>query len=654
MKSNDYIFGKKIVLTSSSFTASAGDKSATALQVLFESVSGATKYEVYLDNVLIQSTSLLQAYATNLTSGTSYTFLIQAKDDVGTLLAESNTLNMTTDASISTAIETESILECWKMDEPAGEFTLIGSVRGYEATSTQEIAYTHQGIVGTGTAINRTNNTPFVSREREYDLSLSNKLTAELDFSISVWVFIDSIDSNPNYIISKRGPIEIEWELYFTPERKVRFNIYSSSSLLENTTKWVETENTVSTFKSWYHIAVINKVNKSPVLLVNGKVTNGNIGTNYTYPYFGREKTEKVHIHGVDFNDLWRPVHQLDEHIIWKNGAPSVCQMSDIYNNGNALVIDLPSNLFGQISDLTYDEVLIDSVWLYFTKPYSQNELSHYEIYVNNLYYGDSNNLNFIFIKGLQTLTTYDIQILAVDTLNNKSSLSNILQVTTEANPFLPLDQMSFYNTSDIVAYYKFNQNLNDTSTNLYHGTPTDINFSNLGGLPTAVFNGVSSMISLPDPAGYNQSQTISFWYRADFSLLSVLAIYSKGSDSSNGWGTYISVGNRNINFNLVVTSPTAFFGTKAEDIYGINNKFNHFASSWDDTTNTTKIYINGDEIASEIKDGTTLRGSTDVVIGANTLGTYVPKGFFNGELADFAIINRVLTPTEIAEIAQK
>ena len=80
---------------------------------------------------------------------------------------------------------------------------------------------------------------------------------------------------------------------------------------------------------------------------------------------------------------------------------------------------------------------------------------------------------------------------------------------------------------------------------------------------------------------------------------------------------------------------------------YPPTNEWVHVAGTWDGSTR--KVYINGDENASNSKSGTITYGSQDVLIG--DLGYSSDLGFdFDGKIGPILVYDRALTTSEIQQ----
>jgi len=254
------------------------------------------------------------------------------------------------------------------------------------------------------------------------------------------------------------------------------------------------------------------------------------------------------------------------------------------------------------------------------------------------------------YIVGLSPSTSYSITAKSVDILRNKSAISSVVSATTNTSTIQRLYQKSWFNASDLKFYLKLDADSNDYNT-AYNGTPTDIihSTSSSNGFPidTAKFNGSTSKITLPDAATYNDSQTIVCWIKSNNTTGG--GFYSKGSDASDGWGLALKHTLSVIGMQAVTLTPTAGWSYSVNDSKKIGEYF-HFAFTYNNTTDIFAMWINGIKIGETTKAGSLFRGSTNVFIGVLRLSTGYTN-YLNGEVADFAVIKRVLTDLEITSL---
>ena len=130
---------------------------------------------------------------------------------------------------------------------------------------------------------------------------------------------------------------------------------------------------------------------------------------------------------------------------------------------------------------------------------------------------------------------------------------------------------------------------------------------------------------------------SVSGWFKLD-DLTGTKTIIS--NDNNNGYMSWVA--NDKLWFYHYDTS----WRTITSNTTLVANTWYHFALTWDLSSTTGKMYINGvyDNQNTSFNQVTYL--STPVYIG-----TYGPSVYFEGNIDDIAVFNKVLTPTEITSI---
>ena len=148
----------------------------------------------------------------------------------------------------------------------------------------------------------------------------------------------------------------------------------------------------------------------------------------------------------------------------------------------------------------------------------------------------------------------------------------------------------------------------------------------------SAVFNGTSDYIQLPDPFSYT-NHTIAAWVYLD-----------------NSSGTRIFFDNRDAGDDGIVfyfassDQPTYLVNSAAISAPTISENNWYFAVGTYDGT-TQKFYVDGSLVSSQATSQT-INTTTDAIIGARSHTS--PASYMNGNLANVAIWNRALTSDEI------
>ena len=212
----------------------------------------------------------------------------------------------------------------------------------------------------------------------------------------------------------------------------------------------------------------------------------------------------------------------------------------------------------------------------------------------------------------------------------------------------LLLFYITIYSTSiwsqGLVAYYPFNNNVNDESGNGRNGVPTDMTFTqDRFGNPNkaASFNGTTSYIGLPGTWGGTPELTISAWVRPSAPTNGIYAVVS-----SNVWGSFLhfQISDSSVSGIGVYTSPTIFDITPSPTTSPLN-QWRHLVLVI--KSGASKVYENGVEITSSTQTFTSLTTSANVCAGRG----YNNGRFFNGDMDDIRIYSIALTESEIINL---
>lgn len=192
--------------------------------------------------------------------------------------------------------------------------------------------------------------------------------------------------------------------------------------------------------------------------------------------------------------------------------------------------------------------------------------------------------------------------------------------------------------TTNLVAYYKFDGNSND-SVGTNNGTDTSISYVPAKINDGASFNGSSSRISLAVASTLTTNFTIAGWTNST-TLAAYRTIYSSGT-GTNFWRIGIDNTGKVILSEDNIADYTSTTALTA-------NTFQHVAivKSTDSGTNVT-FYLNGST------NGTATVGSVATPSGTASFGSQgsSPANFWSGILDEFGIWDRALSGSEITQL---
>jgi chitodextrinase len=214
-----------------------------------------------------------------------------------------------------------------------------------------------------------------------------------------------------------------------------------------------------------------------------------------------------------------------------------------------------------------------------------------------------------------------------------------------------------------LIAYYPFDGNANDTSTNGNNGIISNVIQTNdRNGITNSAyeFNGVNSRILVSNSVSLNpESITICGWYNM-YQLPTGLPGQSGDVALVNKWyqglnclsnsDTYsIEIANSNNN-PVLIGATSNYTGTSFySNTNTISNSWQFFTFTHDKITGG-KLYLNGVQVSSNSLGGAICRSTNPLYIGADNNRGNLWR-FFKGKIDDIGIWNRALTQDEITAL---
>jgi len=216
------------------------------------------------------------------------------------------------------------------------------------------------------------------------------------------------------------------------------------------------------------------------------------------------------------------------------------------------------------------------------------------------------------------------------------------------------------------LAYYKLNNNANDSSGNSYNGTTSNVTYAAGKFDDAAAFNGSSSYITLPTNFLNSSTQTISAWVNP--SSVSANGVIYSSYDYQTGpsKGTYIRVSSGGIVQLTVHDGDCGTMYPADPNCTGVTqlvspsaiptNTWTHIVGVIGGSGNPMTIYINGVNVVST----PTMRSvgywsGKQPLIGAQSYvvnGTsYGPETFFNGSIDQIRIFSSALNAAQVTQL---
>jgi chitodextrinase len=300
-----------------------------------------------------------------------------------------------------------------------------------------------------------------------------------------------------------------------------------------------------------------------------------------------------------------------------------------IISNGDTQSPTRPENLNAQVF---YDRIEIS--W----SPSTDNrKVEGYHLYRNDSLKVDLTATNYVD-RDFSVSKQYRYKVLAYDAMGNTSPFSNVDTVTT-------LD------LRPVLAYYKFDYNVADSSGNNYdgeiQGNPVFGNGIDSIGL---IFDGVGDYILVnwnnPPVQGENASFTFCSWIRTNIDTTQWV-FGERDSYNAFTFGTYTSSGETRLQLAWYDGTNRVYFNRNWRPA---DKGFMHIAGTYDASTKHVSLYINGDKVLCD----TTTKPSGIIDLTPLTMGRgrYTNEAqYWNGTLDDIRIYEVALSEQEIRAI---
>ena len=211
-------------------------------------------------------------------------------------------------------------------------------------------------------------------------------------------------------------------------------------------------------------------------------------------------------------------------------------------------------------------------------------------------------------------------------------------------------------NTNDYpitnLAYYKMSSAADEKGT--YNGTPSNVNFNVQGKFGNAAeFNGSSSQIAVAKISQLTDDVSVSLWVNlASTSSGSYLRMFSLNA-VQNGWAGTLAVRYQpnSGNFNIAVGNGNSAETAVLNHTYALTQStWYHICITRNDSTNVTKLYINGSEEDSETVSATATIQSN----ASSSIGTSVPiygPTVWNGKIDQVRIFDSALNASQVTQL---
>ncbi|MEA3429747.1 MAG: DUF2341 domain-containing protein, partial [Nanoarchaeota archaeon] len=218
----------------------------------------------------------------------------------------------------------------------------------------------------------------------------------------------------------------------------------------------------------------------------------------------------------------------------------------------------------------------------------------------------------------------------------------------------LPYGDEGEANRSEVVAYYKFNENALDSSGNGNDATITG-NVANISGKLNGAyyFDGNGDYVSNSN-ISFMSSYTLSAWMKADSGVADgYKSIISRGAifDSNTNFAFGLRYANPNHQLFLYYDGGT--LRGLAPTIEDPTAEWHHVAARFDETNNEMAVYLDGIQVSSYVQPDGPGDGGQSLKIGSpDTVDSTDDP--FSGSLDEVLIYNRILSDSEVLDLYKR
>lgn len=201
-----------------------------------------------------------------------------------------------------------------------------------------------------------------------------------------------------------------------------------------------------------------------------------------------------------------------------------------------------------------------------------------------------------------------------------------------------------------LVAFYKFEGNASDWSTNANHGVPSNVSLTtNRFGRADAAyyFSGApDSLIRVPNSPSLNLSNALTLAAWVNFDPEGVISTRILMKDTYDLAFSDAGLAERRPGF--TVQTPSEYLLLTPQRITQAG-KWHFIAGTYDGTA--MRLFVDGVQAAERPATGDITPTSSDLVIGQNS---EIVADIYKGIIDDIRIYNRALSPAEVLELFQE
>jgi hypothetical protein len=220
-----------------------------------------------------------------------------------------------------------NLVEYWKFDS-----SYLGEIIGASPTLNTGISLV-SGKVNNG--VEALASPAGLSYPNNIDYSFSNG-TTDVPFSISMWVYIDSLSGSGNWLVSKRAisGTSDEYQITLNSSRNVVISLYDKSNRLFGITATANI--TQLSFTAWHHVVCTydgSGLDSGLEIYIDGILQLVSRTTTGTYTGMPVSSTVLRFFRATNNNAT---IHfgKIDEAALWKNRKLTSSEVSQLYNFG--------------------------------------------------------------------------------------------------------------------------------------------------------------------------------------------------------------------------------------------------------------------------------------------------------------------------------
>lgn len=332
-----------------------------------------------------------------------------------------------------------------------------------------------------------------------------------------------------------------------------------------------------------------------------------------------------------------------------------------VYDSDLNLVTDLGAEVYASSSNgsmaATTDKVLgVDLTSEVATLPSASTAMAFVENDSRLVYFsGTSKAFEWLELSSfgpIISITPADltnIQVVAGESLTRTLIISNAGNATLEFEISGGGNTNTFSLDDGLIAYYPFNGNADDESGNGHDGTVNGaiLTIDRFEKADSAYcFDGMNDFINcgISDAFEMGASGSLSVWIRPKINTDASVVISKDGTGYNNDFamGFYphgLAYGPFAFTFNRTIEHDIPFLSTNVE-----TGRWTHIVSEWD--SDGMKLFVDGALVA---------ENDTVCILGAGGIPLYIGQmqgiRFFNGDIDDVRVYDRVLSPSEVLEL---